>query len=148
MHRLLIPPVLWLILLLAMAGLSTAAPVATLFEAPAEIPGWIAIAAGLALQGIAAGQFVRARTNLHAFRDPDKLITDGVFSFSRNPMYLGFTLTLAGAALLLNTVSALIGPLVFFAVANLWYIPREERIAENLFGEPYRAYRARVRRWL
>ncbi|WP_425087710.1 hypothetical protein [Stappia sp.] len=63
-------------------------------------------------------------------------------------MYLGFTLTLAGAALLLNTVSALIGPLVFFAVANLWYIPREERIADKLFGEPYRAYRARVRRWL
>ncbi|WP_425087709.1 hypothetical protein [Stappia sp.] len=49
MHRLLIPPVLWLILLLAMAGLSVVAPVATLFDAPAEIPGWIAIAAGLAL---------------------------------------------------------------------------------------------------
>jgi protein-S-isoprenylcysteine O-methyltransferase Ste14 len=148
MHHVLIPPVLWLVLLAAMVGLRVVAPFGTVFDAPAEIPGWIAIATGLALQAIAAGQFVKARTNLHAFRDPDKLITTGVFAFSRNPMYLGFVLTLIGAALLLNTVTAWIGPLTFFAVANLWYVPREERIADRLFGAPYRAYRARVRRWI
>lgn len=148
MHHFLIPPVLWLVLLAAMVGLREIAPVSRMFDAPADIPGWIAIAIGLALQGIAAGQFVKARTNLHAFRDPDKLITTGVFAISRNPMYLGFVLTLLGAALLLNTVSAFLGPLAFFIVASLWYIPREERIAEEMFGDPYRAYRARVRRWI
>ncbi|SDU02820.1 isoprenylcysteine carboxylmethyltransferase family protein [Stappia sp. ES.058] len=148
MMHLLIPPVLWLILLVAMAVLGETAPVATVFGTPARLLGWAIIVAGLALQAVAAGQFVKARTNLHAFRDPDKLITTGVFAMSRNPMYLGFVLTLVGAALLLNTVFTLIGPLVFFAVANFWYIPREERIADDLFGEPYRAYRARVRRWL
>ncbi|WP_029059626.1 methyltransferase family protein [Stappia stellulata] len=148
MTHLLIPPVLWLILLLSMVGIRVATPGYVLADAAAQVSGWVAIAAGLALQGIAAGQFIKARTNLHAFRDPDQLITTGVFAFSRNPMYLGFVLTLLGAALLLNTPLAFAGPLIFFAVASLWYIPREERIAEDLFGDLYRDYRARVRRWL
>jgi len=148
MHHLFIPPVLWALLIGLMVYARETVPLANLFDTPARLGGFAVIAAGLGIQAVAAGQFVRARTNLHAFGDPDRLVTDGLFALSRNPMYLGFVLTLAGAALLLNTVSALAGPVVFFLVANAWYIPREERLAEAIFGDAYRAYRARVRRWL
>ena len=148
MHHLLIPPVLWVALLTLMIVTRDLTQLGTVFDAPADMAGWAIIAAGFGIQIGAAGQFVKARTNLHAFRNPDLLVTDGLFALSRNPMYLGFVLTLTGAALMVNTLPAFIGPVLFFAIAHIWYIPREERIAEQLFGDAYRRYRAKVRRWI
>jgi protein-S-isoprenylcysteine O-methyltransferase Ste14 len=63
-------------------------------------------------------------------------------------MYLGFLGLLAGAALAVGTFWAVVGPIVFFAVADRWYIPFEERRAAAVFGAAYERYRAEVRRWI
>jgi protein-S-isoprenylcysteine O-methyltransferase Ste14 len=110
--------------------------------------GLLPAAAGLYLLKTASGAFHRVETNIHTFRDPDVLVIEGLFGLSRNPMYLGFTLLLLGAALIADAVTALLPVAAFFLAAHLWYIPFEEKAAERRFGDAYRAYRSRVRRWL
>ncbi len=147
--RWLVPPVLALILALAMAAASRLLPwPAMLPELWSIVLGWLLIGLGLGLMVAAAWLFRRRRTNIHPFGKPDVLITEGVFRFSRNPIYLGLTLILIGIAVQLNALATLPMVIVFFLVADRWYIPIEERLAESAFGEAYDAYRRLVRRWL
>ncbi|HYD86371.1 MAG TPA: isoprenylcysteine carboxylmethyltransferase family protein [Vitreimonas sp.] len=144
----LLPPVLWLVLLAAVIALAALAPWRPVAPPPWHWSGAAFVAFGVWLLLAASGQFRRVRTNINTFRDPNILVADGLFGFTRNPMYLGFTLTLLGAAILSNAASALAAPLLFFFAANFWYVPFEERAAAAQFGEAYAAYCKRVRRWL
>lgn len=112
--------------------------------------GEVAIVGAVALALLIGGrlQFAKADAEIMTFATPRNLVTSGLFRVSRNPMYLGFTLLLAAAALAVNTWCALIAPLAFFLAAQLWYIPAEERAARDAFGHDYEAYAARTRRWL
>ena len=106
----------------------------------------IAIAIGLVLW--AGIRFVRARTHIDVRKPANSLVTDGPYRFSRNPMYLAATLLYAGVALRLSlgwTLAALVPCLV---VLHYGVIAREERYLEAKFGELYRDFRSRVRRWL
>jgi protein-S-isoprenylcysteine O-methyltransferase Ste14 len=94
--------------------------------------------------------FKRAKTTINPLK-PDaasSLVQTGVFRFTRNPMYLGLLLTLAGWAVYLgHTLPFLALPL--FA----WYITRfqikpEERILTEVFGAQFTTYTLRVRRWV
>ncbi|KCZ98109.1 isoprenylcysteine carboxyl methyltransferase [Hyphomonas polymorpha PS728] len=116
--------------------------------APWPLTGWLLFALGFGLTFLAARQFRLARTNINTFEAPGTLVTTGLFAVSRNPMYLGFTLALLGAAIGLNNAWALIPAVIFFLVAALHYIPYEERAAAAIFGEAYTAYCRRVRRWI
>lgn len=147
MQRLL-PPVLFLICLLLALGLHLWWPVGRWLPAPYNLAGLLLVPVGLWLLISGSGRFGKARTNIHTFRDPDVLVTDGPFRISRNPMYLGFAAVLLGSALALGTVTPLIACALFLLAADRWYIPFEERACEARFGEAYRSYRARTRRWL
>ena len=104
--------------------------------------------AGAALIASALGLFHRAGTDPLPMRPTTSLVFDGPYRFTRNPMYLGMALVYAAAALLLDLPWALLLlPAVLFVIRTR-VINREERYLEARFGEPYRAYRSRVRRWL
>ena len=76
------------------------------------------------------------------------LVTGGVFRLTRNPMYLSLLLyLLAWAAYLSNWLALLLVP-VFVLYINELQIKPEERALSTLFGDEYRSYAARVRRWL
>lgn len=91
--------------------------------------------------------FGRVGTNIVTSDDPDQLVNDRHFRWSRNPMYLGFLTMLVAVAAGVGTASAWVGPVLFFVVASCWYIPFEEGRMQAVFGEEYDAYRATVRRW-
>ncbi len=146
--RRLLPPALWIICLAIMGVITASGLVVRLFPAPWPFSGWLLFATGFAVTLIAARQFRRARTNINTFDDPGTLVTSGLFAISRNPMYLGFTLALLGAAIGINNAWALIPAAIFFLVCAFHYIPYEERAATTIFGEAYAAYRRRVRRWI
>lgn len=78
---------------------------------------------------------------------PERLVTGGPFALCRNPMYLGHIIFLAGLALSLQSWLA-----AALAVATaVWFqfrVRRDERRLEERFGEPYREYAARVKRWV
>jgi protein-S-isoprenylcysteine O-methyltransferase Ste14 len=78
---------------------------------------------------------------------PERLVTGGPFAFCRNPMYLGHIIFLAGLALALQSWLAA----ALAAATAVWFqfrVRRDERRLEERFGEPYREYQARVKRWV
>ena len=78
---------------------------------------------------------------------PDRIITEGVYAYLRNPMYLGHLIFMAGLAITFSSWLAL-ALLVFHVVwFHLRVLHDEERL-EARFGEPYRAYKTRVKRWI
>ena len=110
--------------------------------------GWVAIFAGFAIMMTAVGLFQKSGTDPKPWKTATALVTDGVYRWTRNPMYLGMALIYFGIALVLNSLVALLLliPLVF--VIQKEVIEREERYMESKFGEAYREYRARARRWI
>ncbi len=121
----------------------------------AEFPGRLPIAAALALSGflidlVSIAAFVRARTTVNPLA-PEKanaLVVRGLYRFSRNPMYLGLLLILLGWAAYLAQPLGLAVVAAFAVLIERWQIRPEERALEEKFGEDYRAYKKRVRRWL
>ncbi|GAA6142506.1 isoprenylcysteine carboxylmethyltransferase family protein [Hydrogenophaga sp. 5NK40-0174] len=146
-----IPPLLLTLLVgMLMATCAWAFPSAG-FHLPAR--WWIGMAVGLAGAGVmvaAALRFRRQGTTLDP-RDPGKsqlIVSDGVFAFTRNPMYLGMALILLGWALALSSVVALVWVPLFVLYIDRWQIQPEERMLSERFGQPYLDYLSRVRRWL
>ena len=94
------------------------------------------------------GLILCAVSVLHfAAPDQDGLNTQGIYRLSRNPMYLGYFVCFLGMALLTRSWVLLALVLVFQGSAH-WIILAEERWCQETFGEAYRQYRGRVRRYL
>jgi len=92
--------------------------------------------------------FDKTDTEIHTFKRPRKLVTSGLFKISRNPIYLGFTISLLGVWVLLGTILPIVGCLIFIIVTNKYYIPYEENAMEKIFGTAYIDYKSKVRRWI
>ena len=109
----------------------------------------LALAGGaLALAGLAEFRRVRTTFNPLAPQRASALVTTGVYRITRNPMYLGMLLVLAGWAWWLGSAAAWLGlPLSVLALNRLQIQP-EERAMRQRFGDEYQRYAARVRRWL
>ncbi len=103
---------------------------------------------GSAITVWADALFKKVGTEVKPFRNSSLVVDEGPYRISRHPMYLGFLGIVFGLAVLAGTVVPLIlGVLMFCLLSALFVIP-EERHMEEQFGEEYRMYRSRVRRWL
>lgn len=108
------------------------------------------VALGLALDIHSLLAFKRRQTTPNPLR-PEKakqLVIEGAYRFTRNPMYLGMAMILSGWSLLRASLSGLAVVPAFIWTLNQVQIIPEERQLSQTFGEPYRAYLKRVRRWL
>ncbi len=148
MRVLLLPPIFLLMSVGMMLGLHSELPVAQLVPPPANWAGLALIAAGLGVANWHARLFRRVGTNINTFGEPGRLITEGLFRRTRNPMYLGMVICLVGVALTLGSISPISGPLGFLLLANYWYIPLEEMAMTRKFGKEYLDYQHSVPRWL
>lgn len=106
------------------------------------------IIGGLLLDGAAAGYFRRLGTAVEPWKPSTVLATNGLYRFSRNPIYLGFAITYVGLAVAMDSVFVLLLLIPCLWVVDRFVIQREERYLSARFGADYDAYRARVRRWL
>lgn len=143
-----LPPQLFLILAAASCLIGWLFPVRHWIELPASLLGAVPLVAGLALSVAGSQAFDRVGTNIKTFDDPGVLVTEGLFSRTRNPMYLGLMVSLLGVAVLVGSATALLGPIGFLLVANWHYIPFEEQRMRQVFGSSYEQYARRVRRWI
>ena len=94
--------------------------------------------------------FWRHHTTINPHR-PDKtsaLVTSGIYRFTRNPMYVGILLVLAGWALYLSHILPLLLVPLFMLYLNRFQISPEEQVLEKRFGTDFTSYRDSVRRWL
>ena len=85
---------------------------------------------------------------MRPFEPSTALVEDGPFRFSRNPMHLGMVLVLAGAFILLGSLSPLFVLPAFVWLLHTRFVVREEAHMERHFGDCYLDYKRRVRRWL
>ena len=110
--------------------------------------GYFEIFLGFALMADVVIRFYRAKTPVHPFHTAKALVTDGMLRFSRNPIYLGFALILFGVSLILGTLPGMLMVPAFMWAVTCFVILGEEHMLEAEFGDAYREYKARVRRWL
>ncbi|WP_019959906.1 methyltransferase family protein [Woodsholea maritima] len=143
-----LPPILFFEALMAMVIIHKFWPLAKWVSGPYRWVGLALIMIGLVLTMGQAGRFRRHGANVRSHKAPTRFIHDGVYKYSRNPMYLGFLLALLGAWLFLGSAGALIPVVVFGLVMNFTWITYEEAYMRATFGDEYRAYCQRVRRWV
>jgi protein-S-isoprenylcysteine O-methyltransferase Ste14 len=117
---------------------------------PPTIATWIGIPLflGLFVGFPAVIAFRRAATSPNPWRPSTALVTDGIYGVTRNPMYLGMLLLYLGGSCWGNSLWPLCFLPLVLGVMHVGVIVREEAYLESQFGEEYRSYRKRVRRWL
>lgn len=118
---------------------------------PAEwryVLGAALVVLGVLLAFLAAKRFRDAGTEVIPYRPSTALVTSGAFRFTRNPMYVGMTCAYLGLALLADSIIGLLFLLPVLAVMTYGVILREEHYLEVKFGEAYRDYKRKVRRWI
>lgn len=107
-----------------------------------HVVGWPLIIVGI---GLCAWSVIEAKEMNIA--NPNHLLNSGPYALSRNPMYVGWTLLYAGIAFVINSVWILILLPVVLVFMHFVEIRKEERLLDEKFGDEYRQYRQRVRRY-
>lgn len=114
---------------------------------PFNLIGLLIAFFGFTIMGKARYLFKKHETTLK-IKKSNFLIIDGVFSKSRNPMYLGMVILLFGLSIVSTNFISLVIPFVFMLLVRLIFIAREEKMMEENFGDEYLEYKAKVNRWL
>lgn len=144
-----IPPVLALIIAALLMWLSAKwLPDTFLPRLPLLALLLFSAGAGVIVAGIAAFKRVGTTINPLEPKQSSGIVSDGIYRFSRNPMYLGMVLILAGWALWLGHAIAWLGVAGFAAYIHRFQILPEERILSTKFGASYQTYCRHTRRWL
>lgn len=110
--------------------------------------GFLVFAAGVSISMMAMQAFRKAASSPDPNHMPSKLVETGPFKRTRNPLYLGTLLMLIGLGLGANLPWVVIAAVPAILIIHFGVVIREEAYLEDLFGEKYRAYRDRVRRWV
>lgn len=143
------PPV-WLAGFVALAlAQSTYWPMGlSLNSAWADLLGGLLVGCGVALMALAFVEFRRHRTTIIPHDTPAALIQTGIFSRTRNPIYLGDTLILAGLILRFDAVLSLaLLPIFVWMIERRFILPEEDRMRRK-FRSGFARYESKVRRWL
>ncbi len=143
-----IPPVYFMVSVVIMAVLNYFAPIRNILHPPVTYSGVIFIVIGLIITIWSAVLFIKAGTEIKPFEASTHLVTQGMYQLTRNPMYLGMVMILLGIALLFGSLTPFILIPIFVWLIQTIFIKNEEIVMERTFGDEYREYRERVRRWL
>ena len=142
------PPFIFILLILAGAGLDYLWPVGVGLPESIEVIGIALLLCGVAVAILVNAAFKRAGTAIEPWKPTQNIITTGFYAWSRNPIYTGFCLVNIGLGISLNNFWILIS---FIPAAVLVYfiaIAKEEAYLQEKFGEEYLAYKNKVRRWI
>ena len=143
-----LPPTYFIASLLLLVALHFIWPVKHLIPSPFRYLGVTLIVIGLWLNLWADSLFKKRQTTVKPFERATTLMVEGPFRFTRNPMYLGMSLILAGLAVVLGSLTTFAVPVAFFVAMEVAFIRHEQKALEEAFGQEFLDYRQRVRRWL
>jgi protein-S-isoprenylcysteine O-methyltransferase Ste14 len=143
------PPLAWALAVIAGLVLDWLAPLPFLPEDwPAGLLGAVVFVLALALAIWAIDTMTRAGTNVPTNRPTTAIVESGPYRFTRNPIYLGMFGGLIGLGIAFDNPWLLLLMAPFALVIRYGVVAREEAYLERMFGDAYRGYRRRVRRWL
>lgn len=142
------PPLVYLASIITGLALHWAWPRPLLSGVAAGPLGGALVVASLLLFGYAVQRFRAAGTPVPARKPTTAIVETGPYRFSRNPIYLAFSLFQLGIAVWFSSWWLVATLALAVALMHWVVIPREERYLAARFGAGYRDYRASVRRWL
>lgn len=144
-----IPPI-WLLGFLAVAWrLGQSRPLELSFGGDwIGLPGGLCVGAGVVLMLLAVTEMRKQRTTVIPHQEPDRLVQSGIFRRSRNPIYLGDALILAGLILYWDAPVALpLVPVFVWIIERRFILPEETRLRRK-FKQDFFRYCEKTRRWL
>ena len=94
--------------------------------------------------------FIKSKTTINPvkFKNVNRLVTTGIYRYSRNPMYLGMILIIISTTVYYLNFLSVFSPLIFYIWINKFQINREEIFLEDKFGSEYLKYKSKTRRWI
>ena len=94
--------------------------------------------------------FIKSKTTVNPvkFKNVNRLVTTGIYRYSRNPMYLGMILIIISTTVYYLNFLSIFSPLIFYIWINKFQISREEIFLEDKFGNEYLKYKSKTRRWI
>jgi protein-S-isoprenylcysteine O-methyltransferase Ste14 len=147
MNRIVIPPTIVVLSLIIIGGVYFIIPKYNWIPFPLNLAGLIIAFGGFAIMGKARDLFKKHNTNLD-IKESSALVTEGVYSKTRNPMYLGMFTLLLGIGICFGNLLSMITPFGFIFAIHFIFIPKEEKMMQDTFGEQYSEYKKQVKRWL
>ncbi len=143
------PPLMWALAAVAGIALGWLVPWPVVpIAVPAVWVGAVLVVLAVALFVWAIMTMTRAGSSVPTSRPTTTIVDAGPYGFTRNPIYLGMMLSLVGLAVAFDSIWSLITLILFFLIIRYGVVAREEAYLDRKFGDVYRGYRARVRRWL
>jgi protein-S-isoprenylcysteine O-methyltransferase Ste14 len=110
--------------------------------------GTVFILVGLGVIISCSQLFKKAQTNIEPWKTTSHIVTTGIYGVSRNPIYLSFVLIGLGIAFAVNSLWIVLMQILVVVLIQKFVIAKEERYLESKFGDEYRSYKSKVRRWL
>ena len=105
---------------------------------------------GILILTIPVTKFIKYKTTIDPieFKKVNKLVTSGIYKYSRNPMYLGLLLIVISSSILYLNIFSVSTPIFFYYWINRFQIQREEIFLTEKFGKEYLSYKTKTRRWI
>ena len=142
------PPLVYLASLVVGTLIQLLRPAPFIPVALAAPVGIILVVIAIALFTSSAGKFRAAGTPVPARKPTMAIVRTGPYRFSRNPIYLAFSLLQLGVAIWVNSLWLLATLIGAMALIHYVVIPKEEQYLERRFGAEYLDYKSSVRRWI
>ena len=142
------PPLLMVLALIVMLVLRYVWPLAIGGRPLTTVLGIVLAALGVFSIAWGRTTMVRGGTNVDPSKPALAIVTGGPFRFTRNPLYVGVMSLFLGIGLLFDTWWGILVLIPAFLILHFGVVLREEAYLERKFGEPYRTYKAGVRRYL
>jgi protein-S-isoprenylcysteine O-methyltransferase Ste14 len=144
------PPLLYLAIFLLAIVIQKILPLNKVFfyTATSKIIGLVFILIGLFFNFPALLQFIKTKNTVVTVKPANSLQTKGIYSVSRNPMYISLLLIYTGLSFLIGNWWNLVLLPFLFLVVQEYIIKREERYLDRRFGQEYTDYKSKVGRWL
>ena len=142
------PPTYLLVAIILIVVLHFNLPVIVLIPAPWTLFGILPLVLGIVISVQADQLFHEVDTPVSPFDNSSVLVICGPYRYTRNPMYLGFTLILLGVSILAGSLMPFVVVLAFALLMDRLFIQMEERKLAATFGVQWEAYKRQTRRWL
>jgi protein-S-isoprenylcysteine O-methyltransferase Ste14 len=142
------PPLIYLVAIAGGLALDWVWPRPMPAGAPVRLLGVVLVVASVLLFGHSVQRFRAAGTPVPARKPTTAIVRTGPYRFSRNPIYLAFSMLQLGIAIWVGSWWLVATLAVALAIIHYVVVPKEERYLEARFGAEYRDYKADVRRWL
>ena len=144
-----IPPPL-LVLILVISNYFSSKKIALILLPNQDITSVIIFLIGMLILINPISKFIKSKTTIDPikFKKVNKLITTGIYKYSRNPMYLGLLMIVISTTIFYLNIFSIATPVLFVSWINRFQIGREEIFLTEKFGKEYILYKIKTRRWI